>query len=181
MSNISIVIPTYNEKENIFKLSNRLIKLYPNSKIFIVDDTKNYNLNDYFKKNKKITYIYRKNKKGRGSAVIEGFKRAIKDNKIKFFVEMDADFSHKPEELGKNLKTFKNRKLDPYYIRGEAIKIQKEHRDRFISIINEILEKKSSRKKFTESHWNDVFLNKMGQMKKNTLIKEEIQLMKSKY
>ena len=109
---LGIIIPTYNEKENIFKLSNRLIKLYPNSKIFIIDDTKNYNLNDYFKKNKKITYIYRKNKKGRGSAVIEGFKRAIKDNKIKFFVEMDADFSHKPEELGKNLKIFKNRKLD---------------------------------------------------------------------
>ncbi len=109
---IGIIIPTYNEKENIFKLSKRLIKLYPNSKIFIVDDTKDYNLNNYFKKNKKITYIYRKNKKGRGSAVIEGFKRAIKNNKIKFFVEMDADFSHKPEELRKNLKIFKVRKLD---------------------------------------------------------------------
>ena len=109
---IGIIIPTYNEKENIFKLSKRLIKLYPNSKIFIVDDTKDYNLNNYFKKNKKITYIYRKNKRGRGSAVIEGFKRAIKNNKIKFFVEMDADFSHKPEELRKNLKIFKVRKLD---------------------------------------------------------------------
>ena len=109
---ICIIIPTYNEKENIFKLSKRLIKLYPNSKIFIVDDTKDYNLNNYFKKNKKITYIYRKNKRGRGSAVIEGFKRAIKNNKIKFFVEMDADFSHKPEELRKNLKIFKVRKLD---------------------------------------------------------------------
>ena len=109
---IGIIIPTYNEKENIFKLSKRLIKLYPDSKIFIIDDTKNYNLKNYFKKNKKITYIYRKNKKGRGSAVIEGFKRAIKNNKIKFFVEMDADFSHKPEELRKNLQIFKNKKLD---------------------------------------------------------------------
>ena len=109
---IGIIIPTYNEKENIFKLSKRLIKLYPGSKIFIIDDTKNYNLKNYFKKNKKITYIYRKNKKGRGSAVIEGFKRAIKNNKIKFFVEMDADFSHKPEELRKNLQIFKNKKLD---------------------------------------------------------------------
>ena len=54
---IGIIIPTYNEKENIFKLTNKLLKLYPNSRIFIVDDTKNYNLKKYFIKNKKINYI----------------------------------------------------------------------------------------------------------------------------
>lgn len=92
-----------------------------------------------------------------------------------YYADDDSrDIAHGVEEL-------QNRKLDPYYIRGEAIKIQKEHRKRFISIINHIFEKKRSNKKFTESHWNDVFLNKMGQMKKNTLIKEEIQLMKGKY
>ena len=47
--------------------------------------------------------IFRKNKKGRGSAVIDGFKKAIKNRKIKVFIEMDADFSHKPEEIKKNL------------------------------------------------------------------------------
>ena len=103
---IGIIIPTYNEKENIFKLTNKLLKLYPNSRIFIVDDTKNYNLKKYFIKNKKINYIFRKNKKGRGSAVIDGLKKAIKNRKIKVFVEMDADFSHKPEEIKKNLKNF---------------------------------------------------------------------------
>ena len=109
---IGIIIPTYNEKENIFKLSKKLIKLNSSVKIFIVDDTKNYNLKKYFKKNKKITYIYRKNKKGRGSAVIDGFKIAIKNKQIKIFVEMDADFSHKPEELKKNLNKFKKMNLD---------------------------------------------------------------------
>tara|TARA_B100000963_G_scaffold214158_1_gene186792 strand:+ start:1429 stop:2139 length:711 start_codon:yes stop_codon:yes gene_type:complete len=109
---IGIIIPTYNEKENIFKLTKKLLKLYPNSIIFIVDDTKNYNLKKYFIKNKKIKYIFRKNKKGRGSAVIDGFKKALKNKKIKYFVEMDADFSHKPEELKKNLETFKMNKLD---------------------------------------------------------------------
>ena len=101
---IGIIIPTYNEKENIFKLTNKLLKLYPNSRIFIVDDTKNYNLKKYFIKNKKINYIFRKNKKGRGSAVIDGFKKAIKNRKIKVFIEMDADFSHKPEDIKKNDK-----------------------------------------------------------------------------
>ena len=109
---IGIIIPTYNEKENIFKLTNKLLKLYPNSRIFIVDDTKSYNLKKYFINKKKINYILRKNKKGRGSAVIDGFKEALKNKKIKVFVEMDADFSHKPEELKKNLKTFKINKLD---------------------------------------------------------------------
>ena len=50
---IGIVIPTYNEKENIFKLTKKLLKLYSNSRIFIVDDTKNYNLKKYFIKKKK--------------------------------------------------------------------------------------------------------------------------------
>ena len=109
---IGIVIPTYNEKENIFKLTKKLLRLYPNSRIFIIYDTNSYNLKKYFINKKKINYILRKNKKGRGSAVIDGFKEALKNKKIKVFVEMDADFSHKPEELKKNLKTFKINKLD---------------------------------------------------------------------
>ena len=108
---IAIIIPTYNEKENIFKLSKKLLKLHPNSIIFIIDDTKEYNLKDYFKKNKKINYFYRKNKKGRGSAVIEGLKLALKNKKIKVFVEMDADFSHRPEELKTNLNLFNKKKI----------------------------------------------------------------------
>ncbi len=109
---IGIIIPTFNEKENIFNLSKNLLKLYPNSKIFIVDDTKEYNLKDEFKKNKKIKYVYRRNKKGRGSAVLDGLRIASKNKKIKTFVEMDADFSHKPKELKKNLIKFKNNNLD---------------------------------------------------------------------
>ena len=55
---IGIIIPTFREKENILKLSNKLIKLYPSCKIFIVDDTKEYNLKKYFADKKKLfTYI----------------------------------------------------------------------------------------------------------------------------
>ena len=100
---IGIIIPTYNEKENIFKLSSKLLKIIPNLKIFIVDDSNLYNLKNNFKNKKKIIYIYRKNKSGRGSAVLHGIKYALKNTKIKIFVEMDADFSHKPEELNKIL------------------------------------------------------------------------------
>ena len=109
---IGIIIPTFREKENILKLSKKLIRLHPNCKIFIVDDTKEYNLEKYFVNKKKIIYMYRKNKKGRGSAVIEGFKKAYLIKKIKIFVEMDADFSHKPEELKNNIIKFKKMNLD---------------------------------------------------------------------
>tara|TARA_B100001059_G_C17786691_1_gene557567 strand:+ start:544 stop:1251 length:708 start_codon:yes stop_codon:yes gene_type:complete len=109
---ICIIIPTFNEKENIFKLSKQLLKLQPKAKIFIIDDTKKYNLNKKFKNLKKIKYIHRKNKKGRGSAVLEGIKLALKNKKIKIFIEMDADFSHRPQELNNNIKKFLDKKLD---------------------------------------------------------------------
>lgn len=109
---VAIIIPTFNEKENILKLTKKLISINNNLKIFIIDDTREYNLEGKFKKNKYVKYIRRKNKKGRGSAVLDGFKLALKDKKIKIFVEMDADFSHRPQELNKNLSKFKSNKLD---------------------------------------------------------------------
>ncbi len=109
---IGIIIPTFNEKENIIKLSKKLLTLQRSSKIFIVDDTKKYNLKKEFKKIKNVRYIYRNNKKGRGSAVLDGLRIALRNKKIKIFVEMDADFSHRPQELKKNLNKFKKKNLD---------------------------------------------------------------------
>ena len=109
---IGIIIPTFNEKENIFKLSKKLLKLHKNAIIFIVDDTKIYNFKKEFTKIKNIQYIHRVNKKGRGSAVLDGLRIASKNKKIKIFVEMDADFSHKPEELKRNLDKFIKDDLD---------------------------------------------------------------------
>ena len=109
---IGIVIPTFNEKENIFKLSKKLLNLHKNSKIFIIDDTKRYNLKKEFRKNKNIIYIHRIKKNFSGSAVLDGLRIASKNKKIKIFVEMDADFSHKPEELKRNLDKFIKDDLD---------------------------------------------------------------------
>lgn len=101
MSNISIVIPTYNEKENIFKLTRKISNLFPNATIYVIDDTKNFNLKKKFK-NKKVKYFLRKNKKGRGSAVLHGLKKSLQNKLNNIFIEMDADFSHNPIELKKN-------------------------------------------------------------------------------
>ena len=111
MEKINIIIPTYNEKENIFRLTKKILKLFPKVTIYIVDDTKNLDLKRYFK-DKRIKYFLRKNKKGRGSAVLFGLKKSLKNSKDEIFIEMDADFSHNPNELKKNLIYFKKNNLD---------------------------------------------------------------------
>ena len=111
MKNISIIIPTYKEKENIFKLTKKILNLYPNVTIFVIDDTKNLNLKNKFKNNK-IKYFLRKNKRGRGSAVIYGLKKSLKNKSNNIFIEMDADFSHNPKELKKKIEYFFKNKLD---------------------------------------------------------------------
>ena len=111
MEKIIIVIPTYNEEKNIYKLTKELIKILPNTLIYVVDDTKNSSIGKVLSKNKKIKYFLRKNKKGRGSAVLYGLKKSLR-NKNKIFIEMDADFSHRPKEIKKNLHIFKKKKLD---------------------------------------------------------------------
>ncbi len=125
MKKIVIIIPTYNEKENIFKLTKEILKFIPKSKIFIIDDTKKINLKKYFK-DKRIKYFLRKNKKGRGSAVLYGFKKALKNNSHKIFIEMDADFSHDPKELKYKIKFFLEKKIDllisSRYLKGSKIK-----------------------------------------------------------
>jgi len=115
MTEINIIIPTYNEEENILRLLKTINKKLPNSKITIVDDSKNNNIKLILKKeklNNKVKYIHRKNLRGRGSAVLFGFKKNLKKNIDQIFVEMDSDFSHNPSELKKNIKIFNNKKID---------------------------------------------------------------------
>tara|TARA_Y100000992_G_C21269277_1_gene495738 strand:+ start:516 stop:1229 length:714 start_codon:yes stop_codon:yes gene_type:complete len=112
MKNLIIIIPTYNEEKNILKLTNQIHKFVPNCKILIIDDTKNSSINKIFKKNSKIKFIIRKNKKGRGSAVLFGLKKAMRNLNNQIFVEMDADFSHKPSELKRNIKFFLKNNCD---------------------------------------------------------------------
>tara|TARA_B110000503_G_C7086997_1_gene387759 strand:- start:151 stop:879 length:729 start_codon:yes stop_codon:yes gene_type:complete len=114
MSNINIIIPTYNEDENILALIKEVRKYVPDSKICIVDDSKIDTINKILKKGniRNIIYFHRKNKKGRGSAVIFGFKKLFNKNNNHIFIEMDADFSHRPSELKRNIKLFKKNKSD---------------------------------------------------------------------
>jgi|TARA_B100001142_G_scaffold327302_2_gene384635 dolichol-phosphate mannosyltransferase len=113
MKNTAIIIPTYNELDNIERLIKEIKKKVKNSTIFIVDDSKKNDIGRLiFNKKIKVKYFHRKKKYGRGSAVLYGLKEAIKNKNNKIFIEMDADFSHDPKELINNIKFFKKKKLD---------------------------------------------------------------------
>ena len=108
MKKIGIVIPAFNEDKNIINLIKK-IKKRINCPILIVDDSTNQNTKKLFSKNKfkNVKYYHRGKKLGRGSAVIFGFRKLLKIKKdVNCLIEMDADMSHSPGELKRNIAYF---------------------------------------------------------------------------
>lgn len=106
MSDTLVIIPSYNEKENIVSLINALLALPQNLDVLIVDDSSDGTSDEVRTRQNgepRLHLIARGGKGGRGSAVIEGFKYAL-SNDYRLIVEMDADFSHDPKELPELLK-----------------------------------------------------------------------------
>ncbi|MDI6785201.1 MAG: polyprenol monophosphomannose synthase [bacterium] len=102
-----IMIPTYNEAENIKILINEILSLAINCIILVVDDNSLDGTGDIVDKlsktNAQIRIIHRKGKRGRGIAGIEGMLYALKEN-IDCIIEMDADLSHDPSCIPTFLK-----------------------------------------------------------------------------
>ena len=103
MSDSLIIIPTYNEKENIEKIIRKIFSLKKLFHILIVDDgspdgTSNIVKNLQAEFLSKLYLEERKGKLGLGTAYIHGFKWALAQ-KYEYVFEMDADFSHDPEDL----------------------------------------------------------------------------------
>ena len=119
---ICIIIPIYNENDNIFRLISSLKKLNLNALFVVVDDSKTPIKKLY--KIKNVSYLFRGKKLGRGSAVLFAIKKFINNKRIKFFLEMDADFSHNPNEIVRNLKYFSKKKLN-FLISSRYIKNSK--------------------------------------------------------
>lgn len=103
MSDSLVIIPTYNEKENIEKMIRKVFSLSIPFHLLIVDDGSPDGTGDIVKKlqqefSGKLFIEERKGKMGLGTAYIHGFKWALK-RPYEYIFEMDADFSHKPEDL----------------------------------------------------------------------------------
>lgn len=105
--NTAIVIPTYNEKNNIRPLVKEILDIAPDVKIIIVDDNSPDGTGKIadelagIYQNLKVTH--RKKREGLGKAYITGFKEALKMSPD-YIMQMDADFSHNPKYIPLFLK-----------------------------------------------------------------------------
>ena len=111
-----IIIPTYNEAENIKAVINKIFSLDDYNSILVVDDNspdRTSNIVRNLKKNydDKLFLITREKKDGLGSAYKEGFKWAIEKN-FSYIFEMDADLSHDPNEIKKLKRMLVNGECD---------------------------------------------------------------------
>jgi dolichol-phosphate mannosyltransferase len=97
-----IIIPTYNELENLPRLLPEVLSKDEGLEVLVVDDNSPDGTADFVEnesqKNNRIHLIRRSSKQGLGTAYIEGFKFALQ-NGYQLIFEMDADFSHDPDEL----------------------------------------------------------------------------------
>lgn len=97
-----IIVPTFNELDNITKLIPDLLSRTANPDILIVDDNSPDGTAEFIQQlavnNDRIHLIKREKKMGLGTAYIAGFKFALKNN-YDFIFEMDADYSHDPKEI----------------------------------------------------------------------------------
>lgn len=104
MSNPRIVIiPTYNEKENIEKMMTKVMSLLPEFHLLVVDDNSPDGTGNLVKQMQslfpdRLFILERKEKNGLGTAYIAGFKWCL-ERDYEYIFEMDADFSHNPDDL----------------------------------------------------------------------------------
>jgi len=121
---VSIVIPTYNERENIERLLPEIFKIFDGD-VIVVDDNSPDGTADAvegLKRKFPITLVRRQEKGGIGSAYITGFRKALGQG-ADVIMEMDADFSHSPEEIPNFIREMKNYDLvlGSRYIKGGRI------------------------------------------------------------
>jgi len=97
-----VIIPTYNERENITRIIPAVLAQHPSIDVLIVDDGSPDGTGEIVDgiaaQNPRVHALHRSGKLGLGTAYVAGFKWAL-ERDYQFIFEMDADFSHAPEKL----------------------------------------------------------------------------------
>jgi len=123
----AVVIPTYNERENIARLVEAIVNLSDDIQVIVIDDNSPDGTGEIVDaladKYPTVEVIHRQGKGGRGSACIAGFRRALERPEIEYFIEMDADFSHDPRDIPRLLAAMPDNGvvIGSRYIRGGKI------------------------------------------------------------
>ena len=113
---ILVIIPTYNESKNIPRLLEKLMNMRMEADVLIVDDgspdgTAGLVKQTGEKYSGRIHLIEREGKQGLGSAYVRGFQFAL-ENDYTYVCEMDADFSHNPEDVPRLVEKVKSGEAD---------------------------------------------------------------------
>ena len=107
-----IIFPTYNECDNIKNIISAVLELQKEVHILVIDDGSPDGTGDIVealsKENEQIHLLRNPGKGGLGKAYLQGFQWGIEKG-YNYFVQMDADFSHRPVDLGKLLEALKNK------------------------------------------------------------------------
>ena len=130
MSESIVIIPTYNERENIERMVRFTLSLDEPFHLLIVDDGSPDGTGDIIRGlqsefPESLHLLERSGKQGLGTAYLAGFRWGL-DRDYKFFFEMDADFSHNPEDLPRLLSACRIGGADvsvgSRYVRGGEVK-----------------------------------------------------------
>ncbi len=116
MSDSLVIIPTYNEKDNIERILRKVFSLSKDFDVLIIEDNSPDGTAQIVKTmmaefTDRLYIEERKGKLGLGTAYIHGFKWALQ-RKYEYMFEMDADFSHNPEDLLRLYDAAKNQGAD---------------------------------------------------------------------
>ena len=121
-----VIVPTYNERENIEMLLERLLGLPFGLEVLVVDDGSPDGTADLVKawreRDARVHLLQRPGKMGLGSAYRDGFRYALSHG-AEYIFEMDADFSHDPEAIGSFLEAAKDADivLGSRYLHGVTV------------------------------------------------------------
>lgn len=131
-----VIIPTYNEKDNVAQMLHAVFELPGEYHVLVVDDSSPDGTATIVKDlisvySERLFLVERKAKSGLGTAYLHGFRWAL-NRSYEYVFEMDCDFSHNPADLGKLYGACKNGEADvavgSRYIRGGKIKNWPERR-----------------------------------------------------
>ena len=116
MNEVLVIIPTYNESENIIKIIESIFTIHPDINVLVVDDNSpdgtSGKVKEVIPKFKgKLDLIIRGSKLGLGTAYLCGFEWAMKKD-YDFIISMDADLSHNPSDLYRLYNSCINEKND---------------------------------------------------------------------
>src|SRR5271170_5158477 len=115
MTQTLIIVPTYNERENLPRMAQKLLSLPVAVDLLVVDDNSPDGTgkiaDELAAQHPQISVLHRAEKSGLGRAYIAGFKWALEKN-YQFIFEMDCDFSHDPDEIPNFLAAAKNQNAD---------------------------------------------------------------------